>query len=146
MENWKDYVGVHEFDAEAKFDPTALAVLSLVTTSYTENDMRLVSMEIKPIPVICNMTELEVAEQVEKELKTFPIWKRVHANDTLNVNMAKNGIARQTYRGTGNTEFENVVFYKGPTTMDTPIIVAKYNGKYGIAKNPNFEKYGFVLE
>lgn len=108
------------------------------------------SMEIKSESVECSLSEDEMISEVEQLLESFPIYRiDGSANDQLKEIQqlqVSNDIAKNALRGAGNTRFKNSFYYKGDETVDSPIIVAEHNGKYGIFKHPNFERYGFVLE
>lgn len=108
------------------------------------------SMEIKSESVECSLSEDEMVANVEKLLESFPIYR---IDGSVNVQLKEieelrvgNEIAKNALRGVGNTRFRNSLYYKGDVVGDSPIIVAEHDGKYGIFKHPNFERYGFVLE
>ena len=109
------------------------------------------SMEIKSESVECSLSEDEMISEVEQLLESFPIY-RIDGSATGHMEeiqqlQVRNDIAKNALRGAGNTRFKNSLYYKGDNlNVDSPIIVAEHDGKYGIFKHPNFERYGFVLE
>lgn len=122
-------------------------VIYLTINDYTATEP---SMSIKSESVECSLSEDEMVADVEQLLESFPIYRMDgSANDQLKEIQqlqVSNDIAKNALRGVGNTRFKNSFYYKGDETVDSPIIVAEHDGKYGIFKHPNFERYGFVLE
>lgn len=84
-----------------------------------------------------------------KNVPWYKPWLRIENTQQMWVMMqtqkAKNRIAQLTYRGAGNTQYGNSLFYKGKE-YDCPVIVSNYDKKYGVFKHPDFEKYGFNLK
>lgn len=122
-------------------------VLYLTINDYTVTTP---TLSVKPAVVECSLTEDEMISEVESLLESFPVYQidsslspQLKEIEELRVG---NEIAKNALRGAGYTRFKNSLYYRGDTVVDAPIIVAENDGKYGIFKHPNFERYGFVLE
>lgn len=79
-------------------------------------------------------------------LETFP---KVEINNPLELQKAKNNVARVTRMGMANTRYENIYWYDGGSGMwlhqaDRLIQVFEHEGKYAVLARPNFETFGFI--
>ena len=171
MKDWNNYVGCQELTPEAgTFDTRKLTVCGTDTytdwgvckyLAYKQNWQGQLSLALEQdefhIDQVLNETEDTIGDAVEQALLTsFP--EIIIANETQ-LQEAKCQVARDTRRGITNKHFSNIWWYQGQggattprpenTIMventDQPIIVVKYQGKYGIWKHPNFAQYGFAV-
>lgn len=173
MKNWKDYVSFQQI-TQLK-DNTGLAfylttVLDSDNDSLISLNIQRLTIELKDYIY----TKETIGDAVENTIREFPeiqvkkfnleherirkwrfikkwpfiltwIYDNKEAWNSINDNIVANRIAKNTRRGTGNTRFEDFVYYSGKNTIDRPIIVSEYMGNYSIVKHPNFEKYGFKM-
>ena len=139
----KQYTGFQQLKA-----PTDKIYYFLMHLNEADTTQIKIKMDIKSATIQCTASEAEMNAQIKELLLSFPKFELLNGEDVqqFGMNRAANLIARNSRRGAGNTQWENVLFYTGGNSSDCPIIVAEHDGKYGVFKHPQFEKYGFVLE
>ncbi len=105
-----------------------------------ENEMMSLSLNINKYAVECNMTLSEMLEEANKIVQTFPRTPRPES-------YAINRVAFNSRRGAANRKLgDNIVLYKGTSgEFDCFMVVAQFGDRYGIVKQPNYEKYGMIF-
>lgn len=137
IENWRNLVGV-EIVSDANCKVKHLNVAYKPDSKNSELEFK-----ITDTPVVCNMSEEQLVEQLDLILTSFT---NICKNDPISINRAKTASVIKSKRGMPNTAYKNAMYYKGNVAGDSPIIVGDFNGKYGIFKHPNFDNYGFLIE
>jgi hypothetical protein len=115
------------------------------------------SLELKKYPIQYSdfkYTEAELDQVVVNILKTLP---KVYVGNIVDIQRARNNVARVTRRGGTNIRYGNIYFYAGRETedgarrfnrefkpYDSPIGIYLYDGLYAIVKHPYFDTMGFV--
>lgn len=130
MNNWKDYVALNQFEKLNDAGQVPVAMLAHDENGSTQLSFRVFSEKVEP-----TLTESEVGDTVEKLLCSFK-----ETADT--VDQAKLRVGWLCKRGPAEAVWNNVVVYKGVTSMDAGIFVAECQGKYAVIPNPNFQAYG----
>lgn len=127
--NWVDHIPSMTVDQVLE---------KLIEETPTES----MTLNVKSVPVLCNLTfdqALDAASVLLKSLPKFPITNQ------FDEFKAKNQIAKNTLRGGGNARIDDVLVYRGTQDLDCGITIVKVGGRYGVAKHPSFYRYGFVL-
>lgn len=143
MVNWKDYVGVQPLQKGAECG------IAYIITMNTDSEGNPVGFRaLKEAVFEFPFTESEVGVEVEKLIMSFP---KETCDGPMQINQLKNMVAVKSRRGVANKNFGPAWFYMADRTnvhiYDVPIVVVPNNhGMYAILKNPNFEKYGFVID
>jgi hypothetical protein len=146
MKNWQDYVkiqkGINDTskvfyltlseDKEIK-EIDGITVIKLLD----QYKINLLSTD-----VVCDLQEYQVGDYVENVLYGFPSVQCISPTD---IQREINMIALKTKRGRANINYNNVWYYMGNASYDSPIIVIQYEDKYGVFIHPQFENYGFVI-
>lgn len=137
IENWRNLVVVESASG-------ANCKVKHMHVSY-KPDSKDSGLEFKvtDTPVVCDMSEEQLVEQLDKILTSF---STTCENDRIEIEKAKANSVRKQHRAFPNTSYKNAMYYKGPTSVDSPIIVAEFEDKFGIFKHPNFDDYGFLIE
>lgn len=97
----------------------------------------------------CTLTEDEVINELNKLFDSFTNRVSLDFNDPRHVfelNRAKNRVAQRSRRGIANTRWGKAMYYKGHNHIDSPVVVAEHNGKFGIVVQDKFDCYGFIIE
>ena len=158
MNNWRDYI------PEDKWESFAGKTAMLVARGIGTNEMSL-HAEYLPVEKL-SYTEDTIGSAVLEALKEFPVYE-IHKPSVeeafwaeriklLEYHKLRNLVARNSRRGIGNRIIKQdngyIVFYSGTRIGtglfrlgDSPLSVCSFEGKYEIAKNPNFDTYGFVV-
>lgn len=143
MNNWRDYVGyqgINSDDFEDKTKP--ITAFYLTAMEDGRNGFHILRLPFMPDEVV--LTDQEVGVKVEELLNEFPtVQHSQNDNPGIDLERAKNQVAKDSRRGSAQTNYNNAWFYKGSTQFDCPIIVCGIDDKYIVLKHPNFEKYGF---
>jgi hypothetical protein len=109
------------------------------------------------INVECSLTEDNLIFNLNNIVSTF-----IHTSkgkDRADLIKADNDVAKRSLRGKANFEWNGSRYYcsnrilnnmKNGTNdlydnTDGPLVVAEYNGKFGIALHPNFDDYGYRI-
>lgn len=175
MQNWKDYVSFQPAPKPKTGEEFSGAMAFYLTANFdTDNRMFMVIQKAVIGAESYKYNEAEIGQLVENAIREFPEFEvqkfnlehtrirkwylnskfpfiHTYIRDNkqvwteINERRVANRIAQNTRRGRGNTRFEDYMFYNGSNTVDRPIIVSEYNGKYAILKHPKFADYGFKI-
>ena len=141
MENWKSLVGYQPLTMrDGKVD-------YILAQINKDGDL---TFAVESASVPCDKTEAEVIETLDR---IFSMFTTKVKNDEIKILRAKNEVARKSRRGMANTQWKNAIYYRQAprdhwpaSKMDAPVIVAEYEGKYGVFVHPKFDDYGFIVE
>lgn len=126
------------YDVKEVEDDTA-KVFYMVVESTGPLDMHL---EIKSQECALNLTEAEAIKQIDTLFNSFTTTVE---NNPVEIERAKNTVAKKTRRGRANLNYNNTWFYKGSYKADSPVIVAHCDGRYAVFSHPKFDDYGFRI-
>lgn len=155
---WKDKIPVALLEKEN--DDVLLLVVTREEGSSSQDGM-CIRMEALPFQASSLPYNKDTINQavidVLMELPEAEIGFNSDEQKFIHLQHLKNTVARQTRRGVGNktilVDGGEILFYSNTESKifdsvlkDTPLVVCRHKGKYGIIKNPNFEQYGFVVK
>ena len=137
IENWRDLVGYEEITAP-------IGKVFYLSTTYSDTDTSsTVGISIERGNVECTLTEDALCDELDRILTSF---STTCENTSVAIERAKLDSVRKMKRGIPNTKYENAQYYKGTTSYDSPVVVAGFEGKFGIYVHPKFDDYGFMIE
>jgi len=140
IENWRDLVAVENIDAPIGY---------IYYLTISKSDIRdttgkpMQTMSIPKSEVECTLTENELCNELDKILTSF---SNTCENDTAAIKRASLGSVAKQKRGMPTMAYKNARYYRGPNVKDSPVVVAEFEGKFGIFKHPKFDDYGFMIE
>ena len=135
LENWKELVGYKLIERSA-------GEIMYLTTAYDTTPNKGTISIIKE-KIECTLTEEELCTELDKILTSF--HNDACEDDFIAIENAKIASFRKQHRALPNINYKNAMFYKGTTSYDAPVIVAEFEGKFGIFIHPNFQDYGFMI-
>ena len=133
IENWRDLVGYEEIQSP-------VGKVHYLNGAYINDEL---TFNVLKTEVNCTLTEAELCDELDRILTSF---STTCDNDTIAVQRASNNSVRTHHRGIPKTRYKNAQYYKGSTSYDSPVVVAGFEGKFGIYVHPKFDDYGFMIE
>lgn len=153
-DNFAEYVGFqeggHAYFMAMRFTPEEDWTKQMGNMSVEEVFNRLtdetppikkMNMDIVRIPACCDATLEQALVVANAALRTLP-------KTNLSDSRASIEVARSSKRGVANKRLDDIVLYRGTVKndVDCAMVIVKVDGKYGVVKHPDFEKYGLILD
>lgn len=137
LDNWKDLVLIQPFKSAEEYQKCYF-IKSRITN---DGEMQVIMVAVRPHWI---ETEQELIIYLDTALKSF-----TNKCGKNSIERYKNIVAMTTKRGIPRKRYDNSYFYVNKGTSgecDGCLAVIEYDSKYGVAKHPDFDNYGFIVE
>lgn len=140
-DNWKDLVCLQDVKHDL---PSDIPINVFYMRTYKQNGGVTISVEKERVPrALINLSEEALIKVLNGLVNQFPI---VHISNNDQLIAEKNKIATRTRRGKANRNIDNLWFYRGNSSIDGPIVVLEWQGKFTVFTVPNFTDYAFRVQ